>query len=106
MFRTESVHHQVVIQDEQQVKFNDMPTCSTVGVFFCIISYHIYHYNKTVVVKCPLLRILQKNTTKVLHYGMSVHYCFCCCVQWPGVESSLLKGNTSCASTDELSSFV
>jgi len=47
------------------------PTQQYCRLFFCIISYNIYHNNKTVIVKCPSLRILRR-------------YCIvtCQCVAW------------------------
>ena len=63
MFRIESIHHQAIIQNKQQVPYNVL----TVNiqhfrcVVFCGIAHHIYHYNKAVTVKVSLLRLKRFN---------------------------------------------
>jgi len=42
---------------KQHVKYNDMSTSSTFVAFFCGIPHNNYHYNKTVTVKVPSLRL-------------------------------------------------
>jgi hypothetical protein len=58
MFRIESIQHQAFIQNKQQLQSNDMSTYSTSDVFFCGIPHHNYHYNNTVTVNGPLLRLI------------------------------------------------